>query len=337
VSSVVVSSMRNEGAFLLEWVCWYRMLGFTDIVVVTNDCTDRSPELLDRLADAGWVEQLRVGIAAGQPGVTTAKLAAARELRVVRRADWVLVCDVDEFLVIRAGAGRLADLLAAPGRAFLGMAINWRVFGSGGRQRYADQPVHQQFTTAIARRLFLNRFVKSLYCHSRWFGRMAEHGPQKFDLARAQAKSGDVWGEKGLVWVSPSGRVIPDWTPDGPYLRHVAAGGVEHSVAQINHYMLRSAESFSLKRGTLSPVAGVDRYTTAFWDKADRRDAQDTSALRYADDFARVRAEAMALPGVARMHYLCCADHVRLIAEKAGRNVRYDKRHAEFLAKAASA
>ena len=328
--------MRNEGAFLLEWVCWYRMLGFDHIVVVTNDCTDRSPELLDRLTDAGWVEQLRCDIKAGQPGITAAKLAAAQELRVVRRADWVLVCDVDEFLVVHAGAGKLADLLAAPGRPFLGMAINWRVFGSGGRMRFADQPVHQQFTTAIAPRLFLNRFVKSLYCHSRWFDRLGEHGPVKLNLARAQAKSAAVWGEKGLVWLSPSGGAIPDWTPDGPYLRHVPAGGVDHAVAQINHYMLRSGESFSLKRGTKSPVAGVDRYTRGFWDRADRRDGQDTSALRHVADFARVHAEAMALPGVARMHYLCCADHVRLIAEKAGRKVRYDKRHAEFLALAAA-
>ena len=51
--------MRNEGPFLVEWVCWYRMLGFTDLLIVTNDCTDHSPELLDHLAQAGWVHHLR--------------------------------------------------------------------------------------------------------------------------------------------------------------------------------------------------------------------------------------------------------------------------------------
>jgi hypothetical protein len=47
--------MRNEGPFIVEWVAWYRRLGFSDIVVVTNNCTDRSADLLDgpRLAGSG--------------------------------------------------------------------------------------------------------------------------------------------------------------------------------------------------------------------------------------------------------------------------------------------
>ena len=44
--TTVIASMRNEGAFLLEWVVWYRLIGFSDILVVTNDCTDASPALL---------------------------------------------------------------------------------------------------------------------------------------------------------------------------------------------------------------------------------------------------------------------------------------------------
>ena len=94
----VVASMRNEGPFIVEWVTWYRMLGFSDVVVVTNNCTDRSPELLDALQAAGWVHHLRHDVAPGQR-ITHQKLAAATQHKAVRRADWALVCDVDEFLV----------------------------------------------------------------------------------------------------------------------------------------------------------------------------------------------------------------------------------------------
>ena len=45
---VVFAGMRNEGAFIVEWVSWYRMLGF-EVLVGINDCTDHSPELLRRL------------------------------------------------------------------------------------------------------------------------------------------------------------------------------------------------------------------------------------------------------------------------------------------------
>ena len=326
--------MRNEGAFVLEWVVWYRMLGFSHLVVVTNDCTDRSPELLDQLALAGWVEHLRCDIKAGQPGITKVKYDVAGQLATVRRAKAVLVCDVDEFLVIHRGAGKIADLLAAPGRGYLGMSVNWRVFGSGGITSYADQPVHQQFTACIGRKLHLNSSVKSLHRHPRWFKRLGEHGPAGLNLAKAERETGVTWGQGGLVWITPSGREIRGWSPEGPYLRRVEPDEIDHSVAQINHYMLRSTETFRLKQGTLSPTAGRDRYTWNYWAKADRRDEVDDSAARYAGDFAALRAQAMALPGVALLHYQCCADHVAAIAVKAGLRPEDDPRYAEFLAKA---
>jgi hypothetical protein len=89
--------MRNEGPFIVEWLAWYRMLGFTDVVVVTNDCTDRSPDLLDALQEAGWLFHIRRNVPPGL-GITRRKLAAARKHAAVLQADWVLVCDVDEFL-----------------------------------------------------------------------------------------------------------------------------------------------------------------------------------------------------------------------------------------------
>lgn len=337
MSAVVVSSMRNEGAFLLEWVVWYRMLGFSGIVVVTNDCTDHSPALLDALAAAGWVEHLRCDIAAGQSGITRTKLEAAAGLKTLRRAASVLVCDVDEFLVIHKGQGRIDDLLTAPGRDYLGMSVNWRVFGSGGVTAYADLPVHQQFTVAIGRKKGLNCNVKSVHRHPRWFQRMGEHGPVGLDLAKARRETGVNWGDDPLVWVTPAGRRIAGWTPDGPYMRRTMATMIDHSVAQMNHYMLRSAESFSLKRGALSPVAGHDRYNTAYWTRADMRDEFDDSAAIYADRFAALHRQAMALPGVAALHYRCCADHIAAIARKAGQPPEDDPRHMALLEKAYSA
>ena len=35
--------MRDEGPYLLEWVAYHRLIGFTDIVVCSNDCVDGSP------------------------------------------------------------------------------------------------------------------------------------------------------------------------------------------------------------------------------------------------------------------------------------------------------
>lgn len=328
--------MRNEGPFIVEWVAWYRRLGFTDIVVVTNNCTDRSPELLDALQAAGWVHHIRHDVPPGQP-ITAQKLASARKHVAVRRAAWVLVCDVDEFLVVHAGQGLLSDLLAPHLDAygtpqFLGMSINWRVFGTDGQTRFVDLPVHRQFFWACNVERRLSRAVKSIHRRPRWFGALGEHGPRKLSLALA----GQDWGAPGMTWITPDGASVPEWAPDGDYLRILGPGRACHAVAQINHYMLRSVETFSLKKGTLSPAALMNRYHDRYFAEANQADELDDSALRQATAFDAVHQAAMALPGVARLHHLCCADHLRLIAERAGQRVEDDARHAAHLARAAA-
>jgi hypothetical protein len=335
----LVCPIRNEGPFLVDWVVWHRMLGFGPIVVASNDCTDHSDALLDALHAAGWIHHLRCVIPRGQP-IYHSKMRAVMELKIVRRAEWAMVMDADEYLVIHRGTGKLADLIA-PGADFkamgwLAMAINWQIFGSYGIDQFADIPVHRQFFAASPRREFKNRTVKTLHARPRWFANLGDHGPVRLKLARAEADTGVTWGTRPLVWINAAGKVLDYWTPTGPYRRWLAAADQDYTVAQINHYMLRSAETFGLKKGTMSPSANKDRYTDDYQARANAPGIIDLSALRHEDAFTRGRAAAMALPGVAALHYRCCADHVRLIAEKAGGRAGDDPRHAAFLAQAAA-
>lgn len=327
----VVASMRNEGPFIVEWVTWYRMLGFSDILVVTNNCTDHSPDLLDALQAAGWAQHMVHDIPVGKK-VTHPKLNAAAYHKVVRRADWLLVCDVDEFLVIHKGTGRIHELLGkndgdAP---FLAMAFNWRVFGFSGVKHFEDRPVHQQFSLAQPVDKAISSSFKMIHRQPRWFRGLGEHGPRGQNLH----KYGRDKSDPDMILVNAKGDAVTDWDPDGPYLRRLPEDKATHKVAQMNHYMLRSVETFSLKQGTPSPVARSDRYNERYVRQANGGDEPDMSAFRYADDFAALHQQAMALPGVARLHALCCADHLRLIAEKHGRNIQEDPRWHQFMAQA---
>ncbi|MFN3846965.1 MAG: glycosyltransferase family 2 protein [Paracoccaceae bacterium] len=326
----VICSVRNEGPFLVEWVAWYRTLGFTDIVVVTNDCTDRSPALLDAMQAAGWITHMRHDVPDGFQ-ICARKLEAAKALAPVSEADWALVCDVDEFLVIHKGDGLITDLIPRDAD-FLGMAINWRVFGTSGRIAWRDGLTHRQFLRTSESRDFPSTWVKTIHAHPDWFRRLGEHGPKRL-LPRPAAR----WGQAGMRWVNADRHDIPEWHPDGEYLRRVPMERVSHATAQMNHYMIRSEESFGLKRGSLSAVAGKDRYTDSFFDRYNRNEILDDSALRKAAAFDAVFAQAMALSGVGRLHHLCCADYVVRLAEKAGRNPADDPRHAHHLARANAA
>ncbi|MFN4130207.1 MAG: glycosyltransferase family 2 protein [Paracoccaceae bacterium] len=323
----VVCSVRNEGPFLVEWAAWYRRLGFTDIVVVTNDCTDHSPALLDALGPAG-LTHLRHDVP-DATNICARKLEAAKTLPQVSGADWVLVCDVDEFLVIHRGTGRITDLI--PDAAdYLGMAINWRVFGTSGQGMWEDGLTHRRFLRAAESRDFSSTWVKTIHSRPGWFRRLGEHGPKRL-IPRHAAR----WGQPGMRWVNADGLDLPEWTPGGDYMRRVPTDRVSHVTAQMNHYMVRSAESFELKRGSLSSVAGKDRYTDSFFGRYNRNEVSDESALRHAGAFDMVHAGLMALPDVSRLHHLCCADYVARLADKAGRRTGDDPRHAHHLVLAA--
>ncbi len=322
----VVCSVKDEGPFLVEWVTWYRMLGFKRITVITNDCTDHSPALLDAFARAGWLTHLRCDVPPGQP-ITATKLALARRTPHVYRADWLFVCDVDEFLIVHVGDNRVQDLIGYPEQPFLGMAINWQVFGDAGRTRWQDGLTHRQNLRCAAPGSATSLWFKSLFRQPRWFTRLGEHGPRGLDLTRAD----QPWGGPGMVWVNADGTPVPIWTPDADNPRMVNDHDVTHNVAQLNHYMIRSQESFDLKSGTPAPVTGKDRYTNAYRQRYNRNDVREESALIYSARFDAMHARALALPGVARLHQQCCADYVARLAAKAGRDPRHDPRWQQHM------
>lgn len=321
----VVCSMKNEGPYIVEWVSWYRRLGFDNIVVVTNDCTDHSPQLLDALASAGWITHLP-HVVTPDSGICAQKLAAAKTLPEVAGADWVLVCDVDEFLVIHKGAGEIRDLVPedAP---FLGMAINWRVFGTGGNARWSDGLTHRQFLHCAEAGDRSGRWIKCIHQRPGWFRRLGEHGPKWLAQPRA-AK----WGTPPYVWVDADQRVIDSYSPRGDYMRKMPAGRQTYATAQMNHYMVRSYESYMLKMGQKSSVAGHDRYTLSYFEWYDRNENVDRSALAHATAFDRIHAEAMELPGVRALHHACCADYLTRLCAVDGRDPAQDPRFIEHMA-----
>jgi Glycosyl transferase family 2 len=327
----VVCSVKNEGPFLVEWVSWYRMLGFTRIIVVSNDCSDRSPALLDALAAAGWLTHLRCEVPPGRR-IEATKLAYARKHALVFKSDWVFVCDVDEFLIVNVGRNQVQDLVAYPDQPFLGMAINWRVFGDSGHKRWEDGLTHRQFTHAAQIGHGTSRWFKSLFTKPRCFMRLDSQGPRGLNMKRA----GLPWGAPGMVWINSDGTPIPEWRPDAGALRMLLPDQASVNVAQLNHYMVRSQESYSLKQGTLSAAAGVDRYTDDFYLRYNRNEMHEDSALLYAKRFAPLHQRAMALPGVARLHHQCCADYVGRLCAKAGKDAAMDPRWQQHMDLAAS-
>jgi hypothetical protein len=312
---LVFAGMRDEGAFLVEWISWYRMMGF-EILIGVNDCTDRSPALLEAFAQEGWIEWFEHKPPHGTPPKQSAHRHAQRH-PATARTDWLLICDVDEFLVLHRGDGTIGSYLDDLGRDHLGVAFHWQCFGTGGWKRYQPGLVHRQFRRRGPSRRPVNVMVKTMFRTPQRFGRWSDHMPWEFE---------GEWDRARNRIVDSEGRTIEALLTEPHPVRFTDVEQITHSYAQMNHYVLRSVEQYDMKRGTPSATAAKDRYTQTFFERRDRNGRRDLAALAHAEAFDRVHAEAMALPGVARLHHLCCADLVARLCAHQGRSPSADPR-----------
>lgn len=318
---VVVAAMRNEGAFILEWVSWYKMLGFDDVLILTNDCNDHSVEMLDLLQSKGWVTHLPHIIDPNKAPKHSAH-RAARAHPLVVNADWMFLCDVDEFLVFHNGIDTIQEYLGDDEPDVAGIAIHWQSFGTSGHKTWSDGWTHTQFQKAGPMKSPANRFFKSFIYKPHRFKRFGAHSPQGFK---------GEWGIKPYIWADDTGQKIALFHPNGNAMHMTVLPRISHKNAQLNHYIIRSDESFEFKRGRPSASARKDRYTDNFKKLHNCNDVTDLSALRFTKLLEPIYAEIIAIPGMARLHHLCCADYVATMCEKRGDDPEADQRYRDHL------
>ena len=126
-----VLCVRNEGAFLLDWLAHHLACGVTHVVALSNDCQDGTDLMLDRLAQAGLVTHIRNEGPHDKGGIQFSRLKLADRAQAVQQADWLLALDIDEFVNVHVGARTLPDLIGAlPGASAI--TLTWRLFGNCG-------------------------------------------------------------------------------------------------------------------------------------------------------------------------------------------------------------
>ena len=109
---LIVTAMKNEGAFILEWAAYHLSIGVDRFLVYTNDCEDGSDAIWERLAALGYGAHERNDDIRAR-GVQKTALMKADDHPLVAEAEWLGCLDVDEFINVKHGAGTLDDLFAA--------------------------------------------------------------------------------------------------------------------------------------------------------------------------------------------------------------------------------
>jgi Glycosyl transferase family 2 len=304
---VLVSAMRNEGPFVLEWLAYHRVIGVGQVVIVSNGSTDGSDDLLKALADAGEITFLRTAPGYGVAPQDAAVTAFEAEVGY-QRGTWYLWLDADEFLNVHVGDRSVQALVGALGAAEAVM-LNWRLFGSGGNDSFFGRHVSEDFTGASKLGFVANLETKPMFrAGDRFAGFSANSAglPRLVDGATVDAS--DCLGGNGRPLDPQNPRTAP-WLDRQPYAGRTNLASRREfgwDLAQINHYSVRTPDHFRLKaargRGMVStgPRRPNARHTPAYFDRFDRNEAEDRSILHWEAAVTAEIARLLTLPGVAR-------------------------------------
>ena len=302
---VLVTAMKNEGPFLLEWIAYHKAIGVSDIVVFTNDCTDGTDTLLDTLAARGIVEHYPNPYREMDLRPQHAGFRAAEDLKTVKTADWLMTLDVDEFINIHVGDGHLRDLFARIGDANM-ISCTWRLFGNGGLQNFRDEFVTRQFTQCAAEnagRPHQAWGFKTLYQNNGYFKKLGVHRPKGLRGATVDQ----------VKWVNGSGQPMPEKEYRNGWRSNAQTVG--YDLVTLNHYAVRTTESFLVKRDR-GRVNHVDRdQGSAYWFRMNHNTTTDTSIQRIMPTLDAHYAAFMADPAIKAAHDNCVARHQAKIAE----------------------
>lgn len=292
---MALSTMKDEGPYVVEWVAHHLAIGFTDVMVYTNDCSDGTDTILKRLEalDIGVYHRENIIPEGMKPHPSMLKLAADEDL--VINSSWLLVLDADEFMCINHPShsldGMVTDLDAMGAHA---MVCTWRIFGSSGVRDWSRAPITDQFTRAAP--VFWNKGwgTKTMLKFDPKYLRLGMHRP----IIKSQFKDTD-WPDSQL-WVNGSGRPMEDWFKLRGW-RSIRRT-VGYDWAQINHYAIKSMDAYSLRKFRGNANLKKDKYNSDYWSLQDRNEVEDKNIFRHALRRAQIMAELLKDPLIAQLH-----------------------------------
>ena len=291
---LIISTMKNESPYILEWIAHHRAVGFTDFLIYTNDCDDTTDPLLDRLEETGvaggvLVHQVNTVL---QRGPHKSALKWARDHVLRHKAAWILIADVDEFINVRVGDGTIQGLMRHLGPETDVVSFPWKIFANGGVESFRDKPLTQQFHVCEkvpkrgGRKM---RDVKTMF--------RKPDAMYHFGLHRPRVK--EEWQDR-IIWKSPTGTDISARMNRGKTWTMPWEGCQD--AAYQHHYPLRSMESYILKknRGRANHInedLGLD-----YWDKWNMKGGRDKSLKDGVPGFAEALAALRADRQVRKLH-----------------------------------
>ena len=318
-----ITPMRNEGPYIVEWLAHNLRLGVNDFLVFSNDCSDGTDLILERLDELGLIRHMpNPSTLLKNPRHHIQLIKYINKMPRLRRSDWVINLDADEFISVNTGKGRLEDLFNAVPEADA-VSLSLLNYGCNGFLHIAENNALQ--TEAFTR------------CNPRGEGFAAIKSFMRgASPCRTFANNAPIYDAKNrpdVAWVNGDGALI-DAGRDAKAVKGLPPEQSGHALAHINHYSVRSMQGFLIKRdrGSANPIAGAEtsdlRWKDArrYWTKHDRNDVEDRCLADRATQLRAGVEELLRDTELRALHDKSLAWH-----RKRARKLRKDPDYADLL------
>jgi hypothetical protein len=218
---------RDEDIYLDEFICYYKLLGVEKFYAYDNGSKIPLSETLRKYGDLVKVLNFP-GSGAQMPAYTSCIYSFKQETK------WLLVVDVDEFVVPKT-KNTIPEILCdyeGPGIGALG--INWQIFGSNSHLTKPDGLVIENYTNSMSKDHMESRHIKTC-----------------LQMQHTQSAGGDPHSfiyKHGYACVNENYEIIK-----GPFSKYSS------SKIGLNHYCLKSLEEWKINK-LARPRADTTKY-----------------------------------------------------------------------------
>ncbi|GHU84343.1 hypothetical protein AGMMS49941_01760 [Deferribacterales bacterium] len=244
----VVAIVKNETAYIAEWLEYHLLVGVEKFYIYDNNSTDNLKEYLEPYIKAGIVEYTNF------PG-RERQVPAYNDALKKHRYDsyWLAYIDIDEFLV-PVSAESLPDFLHSFEGA-CGVSVNWLVYGDNGHNAKIDGLVIERFKAHAETNFKYNHLVKVV------------HNPRY--LFKADVHSGHYWHNAVNASLDTHGGKRSEYGSGTDI--------VYHDKLRLHHYWSKSYEEYLVKKGKGRAV--LERLPLAAFEEYNRNDVKDDTTM----------------------------------------------------------
>ena len=244
----LVAIFKNESHILEEWIEHYLNQRVDKIFLVDNGSTDSYYSILQPYISRGKVDLVKDNKRHAQR-----ELYNKHFLHKCKAYDWVIVCDLDEFIYGRKYCNSIKDFLSKIHPSFSQVFIPWKMFGSNGYNTMEQEQPSRVLST------FTKRINNNDIRHNR-FRSFIYKGPIKYIYSKCIVRTKYLLNIGIHHSETSNNKYMTSYVSQNNHINtnkdfvEINEDIIENSALHLNHYAIQSLNWFMKVKATRGDI-----------------------------------------------------------------------------------